>query len=75
MEKKLPDDVYKALGAKLPERPNLDIFFHATPDPDACDHDWSGWREWSVKGQGGGGEQICTKCGMGAMTYSLRTGP
>lgn len=47
------------------------LFFHALPKPDACDHDFQGWREFE---DGNGGEQVCTKCGMGAMTYSLRYG-
>lgn len=37
-----------------------------------CEHDFQGWREFS---DGNGGEQVCTKCGMGAMAHSLRTGP
>lgn len=47
------------------------LFVHATPKPDACDHHFQGWRE--IDG-GLGGEQICTKCGIGAMEYTLRTG-
>ena len=31
-----------------------------------CDHDFQGWREFD-----GGGEAVCTKCGMGAMEDSL----
>lgn len=46
-------------------------FIHISPHPDACEHDFQGWREFE---DGRGGEQVCTKCGMGAMTYSLRTG-
>jgi len=46
--------------------------FHAMRDPDACKHEWGGWRDFE---DGRGGEQICKLCGMGAMTYSLRTGP
>lgn len=49
-----------------------DVFFHASPRPDACRHDFKGWREFS---DGNGGEQVCTKCGIGAMAYSLRMGP
>ncbi len=47
------------------------LFFHAMEKPDACDHDFQGWREFE---DGNGGETVCTKCGMGAMTYSLRKG-
>ena len=51
------------------------LFMHITSKPEACDHDFQGWREVSIEGQGGGGETVCTKCGMGAMEYTLRTGP
>lgn len=44
------------------------VFVHATPK---CDHDFKGWREFA---DGNGGEQVCSKCGMGAMAWSLRTG-
>ena len=44
------------------------IFIHVTP---ICEHDFQGWREHS---DGRGGEQVCSKCGLGAMTWSLRTG-
>lgn len=33
-----------------------------------CDHDWGGWREFD---DGGGGEQVCKKCGLGAMAHTL----
>ena len=45
-----------------------EIFIHVTPK---CDHDFQGWRDFS---DGHGGETVCTKCGMGAMAWSLRTG-
>lgn len=45
------------------------LFFHSSPKPDACDHDFRGWRNFH---DGNGGEQVCAKCGMGAMAYSLR---
>lgn len=35
------------------------------------EHDFKGWREFV---DGRGGETVCTKCGMGAMAWSLRTG-
>lgn len=47
------------------------MFVHLSEKPEACDHDFQGWREFD---DGRGGEQVCTKCGMGAMAYSLRTG-
>jgi hypothetical protein len=47
----------------------MDEFFaHATPK---CDHVFAGWREFE---NGNGGEQVCTKCGIGAMTASIREG-
>lgn len=45
-----------------------EIFVHSTPQ---CDHDFGGWRAFS---DGNGGEQVCRKCGMGAMEWSLRHG-
>jgi hypothetical protein len=44
------------------------VFVHVTPK---CEHDFKGWRELK---DGRGGETVCTKCGMGAMSWSLRTG-
>jgi hypothetical protein len=43
-----------------------EIFIHITPK---CDHDFQGWREFK---DGNGGETVCTKCGVGAMSWSLR---
>lgn len=37
-----------------------------------CEHDWQGWREFE---DGCGGEQVCSRCGMGAMSHSLRVAP
>lgn len=45
-----------------------EAFVHVTP---SCDHDFKGWREFA---DGNGGEAVCDKCGMGAMSWSLRTG-
>lgn len=33
-----------------------------------CDHDFQGWREFD---DGNGGEQVCSKCGIGAMEWSM----
>jgi hypothetical protein len=33
-----------------------------------CEHIFGGWREFE---DGRGGEQFCTKCGMGAMSHSM----
>lgn len=41
----------------------------ACPDG-PCEHEFSGWREFE---DGLGGETFCQKCGMGAMSHSLRT--
>ena len=40
------------------------------PRPDACNHDFQGWRDFP---DGNGGEQVCVKCGIGAMAHTLRT--
>jgi len=50
------------------EKPEL--LLHIMPKPDTCEHDFKGWREFS---DGNGGEQVCTKCGMGAMEHTLAT--
>ncbi len=34
-----------------------------------CEHDFQGWREFE---NGRGGEQVCKRCGMGAMSHSMR---
>lgn len=47
-------------------------FVHVAPRADACEHDFQGWRPFA---DGNGGEQVCTKCGIGAMAYSLAVGP
>jgi len=44
------------------------IFIHVTPK---CEHEFSGWRDFD---DGRGGEQVCKKCGIGAMAASLRDG-
>ena len=36
-----------------------------------CQHEFAGWREFA---DGNGGEQVCKKCGVGAMKASLRDG-
>ena len=78
MPKVLDDETYKALGVKLSEPvkfPEVTLL-HIAQTPDVCDHDFQGWREIQGEpGEGGGGETVCTKCGMGAMEYTLRTGP
>lgn len=59
-----------------PGRETFKPFLHIMPKADDCDHDFQGWREHKdERGRVMGGEQVCTKCGMGAMAHSLRTGP
>lgn len=55
-------------GAKRMTVAGTDIFIHVTP---RCEHEFAGWREFN---DGLGGEQVCTKCGVGAMSASLRDG-
>lgn len=43
----------------------------ACPDG-PCEHQWGGWRKFECPDGGGGGEQVCKLCGMGAMSHSLR---
>ncbi|HQF32014.1 MAG TPA: hypothetical protein PLJ34_11275 [Hyphomicrobiales bacterium] len=35
-----------------------------------CEHDFSGWRDFD---DGRGGEKVCSRCGMGAMSHTLHT--
>ncbi len=42
------------------------IFFHCAPKANTCVHDWGAGRDFSTDG-----EQVCTKCGMGAVRFSL----
>lgn len=44
------------------------LFLHSKPKAPDCDHDFQGWREFD---DGRGGEQVCVKCGIGAMAYTL----
>lgn len=66
------------LCAKYGWNPNA-VRYHMSPHdcycdcPDGpCEHQFSGWREFA---HGRGGEQFCTKCGMGAMAHSMRVRP
>ena len=36
-----------------------------------CEHNFKGWREFH---DGRGGETVCERCGMGAMSHTLRCG-
>ena len=58
---------------------------HTSFDPDACycacaeggpcEHDFPGWRDIEDEdGRVCGGETVCNRCGMGAMSHSLRIG-
>jgi len=52
-----------------------EIFIKLSCKPDACKHDFTGWRDLcDDEGRVAGGEQVCSKCGMGAMHYSLMMG-
>ncbi len=52
-----------------------EFFFHVSPKPDACNHDFQGWQPLhDEQGRECGGTTVCTKCGMDAMSYSLRMG-
>jgi len=59
---------YKALFDK-------GLAFHVQRNEELCTngnkHDWQGWREFD---DGRGGETVCARCGMGAMSHSLRYG-
>lgn len=42
----------------------------ACADGGPCEHDFQGWRDFD---DGRGGEQVCARCGLGAVSHSLRT--
>ena len=44
-----------------------EMLFHQMQDN--CKHDWTGQRAFA---DGNGFEQVCAKCGMGAMQWTLR---
>lgn len=52
---------------------NQDVFIHIAPKAELCldgaEHQFTDWRDFP---DGRGGEQICAKCGLGAMEHSLR---
>ena len=51
------------------------MFVHITPKPDACEHDFKGGHDLTDdEGRVCGFTTVCTKCGLDAMTYSLRCG-
>ena len=69
------DQIERDAENDRPDEPADGVFFHSTPKLDDCAHDFQGWR--ALKDDDGnecGGTTICTKCGMDAFTYSLRTG-
>lgn len=58
---------------------------HTTFDPNACycacgdggpcEHQFEGWRDIEDdEGNVCGGETVCSRCGMGAMSHSMRIG-
>jgi len=52
------------------------LTFHALKNEELCTdgkpHDWTSW----VELEGGlGGTTVCSRCGLDAMTHSLRYGP
>jgi hypothetical protein len=63
-----PETDFKALFDK-------GIVFHVQRNEENCTdgngHDWQGWREFE---DARGGETVCARCGMGAMSHSLRYG-
>lgn len=57
------------------ENETSQVFVHVTPKVEMCkdggDHDFQEWRNLP---DGNGGEQVCAKCGLGAMAYTLGIG-
>jgi len=58
------EEASKALGPEF-EAALRKLFLHAKPK---CEHTFGGWRAFE---DGNGGEQFCSKCGLGAMAHSM----
>ena len=54
---------------KKQSEPEVTLITFGCSSHSQCEHEWGGWREFE---DGRGGEQLCKKCGMGAMAHSLR---
>lgn len=53
---------------------NADCYCNCPDGP--CQHEFDGWRDLhDDNGHVCGGETVCRRCGMGAMSHSLRTAP
>lgn len=56
--------------------PGREVFVHMKRDIAKCfggqDHEFTGWRDFD---DGTGGEQVCQRCGVGAMAWTLRVSP
>jgi hypothetical protein len=56
------------------EQSKADVYFRESSDrgltwDNVCDHQFDGaWRHWEEFGGGGGGEAVCSGCGIGAVT-------
>ncbi len=76
MSNELTKEQLAALGVeeKMFEVPE-GMFVHITPKTDACNHDFQGGIDLKDdEGRVCGFTTVCTKCGMDAMSYSLRMG-
>ena len=74
-------DLYLAVCAKNGWEPSQ-VSYTASPSgcycacPDGpCEHEFSGWRAFECDSGAGGGEQVCAKCGCGAMAHDMRCDP
>ena len=63
----LPSNAERTAGLHKLLEAKVTMVFYAP----RCEHDFQGWRDHP---DGRGGEQVCAKCGIGAMAWSLRTG-
>lgn len=57
--------------AKVQSNFDPDSCYCACPEG-PCEHDFQGWRDFE---DGSGGERVCTRCGLGAMSHDLRCMP
>lgn len=70
--------VANKLGAGGPVHSNFDpnACYCACGNGGPCEHKFEGWRDITDDdGQVCGGEAVCTRCGDGAMSHSMRVGP
>jgi hypothetical protein len=73
--KKMIEDECKRMGLKGPVHHTFDFnsCYCACVANGPCEHTFSGWRDiHNDNGEVCGGETVCERCGIGAMSHSLK---